>query len=777
MSSKKSLSKVELIFNTIGINIVRFHWILIITILVLGIAASIGLKDLRTSVSIKNLFLENDIVILEQKEFDSSFGNSDFIGLLIESPDVFSVETIRLIESISSDLKDNVTLIESVSSIFSFAGDINEESLNKTRDNLDMRLSVRGKLYSEDYKQAWIICSLKTYPSDEQWITEDNDPSYAIGQEVMKIVDKYQAMGVSVLATGIPVLEFRKSSEMLTDLIRVILLAAIIALILIILTIRSFTGVIGTLLVITISISSVFGVIGWLKMTIDTTFMLIPILLTIAVSIGYTIHIFNFFKRNLLLTGERKNSVIYSIKETGWPIMFTAFTTIFALITFILVPIRAIQWVGLVSAISITVVYIMTMLFFSSIISIGSDNKIVKEETKNVKNSRSGIDRFEVSIGKFSKIVLNHGKFLIVSFIIIIIVSGFGISKLKVDLNTRKMMGNKLQHAIDQNYISDSSIGATNAYSIALQFPEHNDALNYEILEKLDQLTDYINQEDYVKRTTSINSIIKEVNMQRNGNDEHFYIIPEKDSTIRGLVLTSKRLLEGSMDSWIDQDNKTLRILVEIYDVSTLKTKAHIDGLNNEIIRIFPKEDNPDFRYLLTGGVIQLSIMNQYITRGLIQSVISALIVISIMMMVVFRNFKLGLIAMIPNITPVIITGGLMGFMGEPLEFVTMTIAPMVMGLAVDDTIHFINHVKLDFTRIGHYEKSIKSSFIKVGKALILANVILCATFSAFIFSSVHSMVNMGIYMVVAMLTALIADFTVTPFIIKTTKPFGKELT
>jgi predicted RND superfamily exporter protein len=145
------------------------------------------------------------------------------------------------------------------------------------------------------------------------------------------------------------------------------------------------------------------------------------------------------------------------------------------------------------------------------------------------------------------------------------------------------------------------------------------------------------------------------------------------------------------------------------------------------------------------------------------------------MMMIVFRNFKLGLIAMIPNITPVIITGGLMGFMGEPLEFVTMTIAPMVMGLAVDDTIHFINHVKLDYSRTGSYDRSIKNSFIKVGKALILANIILCATFSAFMTSAVHSMVNMGIYMVVAMLSALIADFTVTPFIIKLIKPFGKE--
>lgn len=765
------MSKIELFFNNLGELIVRRRWMLIVIILTVGTLASIGLKDLKTSVSITNLFLEDDQVIKDQKEFDSIFGNSDFVGVLVESNDVFSVETMNLLKSISSDLQSDVAIIDSVSSIYSFTDEISIESLEKTRNSLDLRQSVRGKLYSEDYRQAWILCSLSTYPSDNEW-TEINDPSYTVGESVMKIVEKYQSQGASVLATGVPVLEYRKTIEMMGDLFIVIGLAALLALILIIIIIRSFSGVVGAVLVIGISISSVFGVMGWFDMTVDTTFMLIPILLSIAVSVGYTIHIFNFYKRNLLLTGERKNSVIYAIRETGWPIMFTAFTTISALLSFVLVPITAIQWVGIVSGISITVVYTMSMLLFSALISLRGDKPELLEKTKNISDSNDGIDKIEKTLGKYSEIVLSNGKLLTVIFIAVIIISLFGISRLRVDLNTRQMMGEKLQHAIDQNYISDSSIGATNAYSIALRFPEKNGALTVDILKKVDELVDYIGQDDFVKRTTSINDIIKEVNKIRHRNSDEYFSIPEKDSQVRGLVTYAGRTMEDSIDPWIDEENKTLRILVEMYDVSTLRTKTHIDDLNIEISRLFPEADYSGFDYLLTGGVIQLSIMNQYITRGLIQSVLTALLVISIMMMIVFKNIKLGLIAMIPNITPVIITGGLMGFLGEPLEFVTMTIAPMVMGLAVDDTIHFINHVKLDYTRTLSYERSIKNSFIKVGKALILANVILCATFSAFMTSSVHSMVIMGILMVVAMLSALIADFTVTPFIIKLSRPF-----
>ncbi len=766
------MSKIELLFNNLGSTIVKYRWLFIAVILITGTIASIGLKDLKTSVSISNLFLSDDKVITDQQEFDSIFGNSDFVGVLVESEDVFSVESMELIKAISSDLLKEVELLDSVSSIYTFTDEINEESLEQTRGSLDKRKSVREVLYSKDYKQAWILCSLKTYPTDDEW-HEDNDPSYMVGQSTMKVIEKYQAQGASILATGVPVLEYRKTVEMLKDLIVVIGLAALIAVVLIVLIIRSFTGVLGALLVIGVSISSVFGVMGWLDMTVDTTFMLIPVLLSISVSIGYTIHIFNFFKRNLLLTGESRNSVIYAIKETGWPIMFTAFTTISALLSFLLVPITAIQWVGLVSAISITVVYALSMLLFSALLSLKREEKALSEKSTEILDSNEGIDRIEKMLGKYSELVMNRGALLTVIFVVVIIISLFGISKLRVDLNTRQMMGNKLQHAIDQNYISDSSIGATNAYSIALQFPEKNGALNGETLKKLDQLVEFIGKDDFVKRATSVNNIIKEVNMIRHRNSEDYYSIPEKDSQIKGLILYARRAMDGTLDSWIDGENKTLRLLVQMNDVSTLKTKAHIDKLNLEILRLFPEAEYEGFDYLLTGGVIKLSIMNQYITKGLIQSVLTALIVISLMMMIVFKNFKLGLIAMIPNITPVIIAGGLMGFMGEPLEFVTMTIAPMVMGLAVDDTIHFINHVKLDYARTGSYDRSIKNSFIKVGKALILANIILCATFSAFMTSSVHSMVNMGIYMVIAMLSALIADFTVTPFIIKLSRPFS----
>ncbi|MBN2659205.1 MAG: MMPL family transporter [Spirochaetales bacterium] len=774
MFFNKSLETIALdFFENLGEFIIKFKWLLIISILLTGVFFTTGIRNLQTSVSLTNLFLDDDPVVVDQKEFDSIFGNSDFIGILVEAEDVFSEETLALIRDLSNTLTAEMPIISAATSIATFIeeGSDKEES----RRNLDIRKSVRGVLYSRDYTQAWILCSLNPYEEDIIGDYQHNDPAYVVGKKAFDIVERYQDRGAVLRATGVPVLLYQKSEDMMSDLIKMISLAALIAIVLIVYILRSLKTIIAAILTISISTGSVFGAMGWLNMTIDSTFMLIPVLLSIAVSIGYTIHIFNFYRRNYLQYRNKNRALVHAVKETGWPILFTAFTTIFALLSFVSVPITAIQWVGVVSAISITIVYLLSMLLFTSILALGENDKSLSKKKALSGSGESGVDRVETWMGKLSDVIMHHGALISVSFFIIMGLSAFGISKLSVDLNRKQMLGDKLPHAVNQNYISESEIGSSNAYNIALIFDGKDSAITPEVLEKVDELTAFINETHFVKRTTSINSLIREVNMLRHRGDESYYSIPEKSSLIRGLVGFTRRSSDRSLKPWINDDNSTLKILVEIYDVSTLQTKNHIDSLEEELKRLFPEDQYPGFRYLLTGSAIQMSIMNQYITIGLIRSVMTALVIISIMMMIVFRNFKLGLIAMIPNITPIIITGGLMGFMGVSLEFVTMTIAPMVMGLAVDDTIHFINHVKQDFNKTGDYMKSIRNSFIKVGKALILANVILCATFAAFLTSAVHSMVNMGIYMIVAMLSALIADFTVTPYIIKLSRPFKER--
>jgi predicted RND superfamily exporter protein len=144
---------------------------------------------------------------------------------------------------------------------------------------------------------------------------------------------------------------------------------------------------------------------------------------------------------------------------------------------------------------------------------------------------------------------------------------------------------------------------------------------------------------------------------------------------------------------------------------------------------------------------------------------------ITVLMVVVFRSFKLGLAAMIPNVFPVLVAGGIMGFARIPLEFVTITVAPMIMGLAVDDTIHMVFHLKRDMTRSGNFGESLNHTFKNVGSAITETTLILCLTFLVFTVSRVNSIVNMGIITCSGILAAYAADVLVTPVIIRWLSP------
>ena len=144
-------------------------------------------------------------------------------------------------------------------------------------------------------------------------------------------------------------------------------------------------------------------------------------------------------------------------------------------------------------------------------------------------------------------------------------------------------------------------------------------------------------------------------------------------------------------------------------------------------------------------------------------------------MMLAFGSVRIGLIGLIPNVTPALVVGGLMGWLGYPLDMMTATIMPMILGLAVDDTIHFINHVHLEFDRRGNYRYAILRSFRTIGTPIVLTSIVICTNFAVYTTSEGLSFIHMGVLSVAGIVLALLADLCVTPILIKKFRLFGKE--
>ena len=163
------------------------------------------------------------------------------------------------------------------------------------------------------------------------------------------------------------------------------------------------------------------------------------------------------------------------------------------------------------------------------------------------------------------------------------------------------------------------------------------------------------------------------------------------------------------------------------------------------------------------------------LTEGQIKSIGAAFLVISVMMMLILRSFRVGLMSMISNVFPVVIAMGLMGLLDISLDMMTVMIAPMIIGIAVDDTVHYFVHFKQEFNKLDCYADANRETFQKIGYAILFTSVVLVVGFSIFGLSNVRSMVHMGIVSGAGILSALLADLFITPVLFVRLKPFGKQ--
>jgi predicted RND superfamily exporter protein len=212
-----------------------------------------------------------------------------------------------------------------------------------------------------------------------------------------------------------------------------------------------------------------------------------------------------------------------------------------------------------------------------------------------------------------------------------------------------------------------------------------------------------------------------------------------------------------------------LRLEVETKNLDARETMYEMKKLKELSSELFPSA-----RLNITGGLPEYAILNQLVAKGQIKSLLLALAIIGILMIIVFGSVKTGLVGLIPNILPILVIGGTMGLFKIPLDFLTVTIAPMILGIAVDNTIHFINHLKQKYKQVGDYSKASVDTLKVVGQALFTTSFIIIISFIIYLTSPLNMMVYLGLFVVIGIFSAMVSNLLLTPIIMKWTKPFGK---
>ena len=759
----------------------RFRMAVIVVCLLLTAFAGMGLPHLRQDTSQKNWFLQGDAMLQAQERFEEIFGQDDFCAVFLRADNVLTPENLILIRELGRELRREVPYSDDVLSITDSEISIGTEegfeiitlvpgrddpvpgdadSLARIRELILSKPMLKNRLLSEDGHEAWVVLRLKPVREEEGWQGEAAEQR--IGKAAMRVVGQEKYLPLHPICAGMPVLDVEKREYFGQETPRIIGASLLLIIVILGIALRNPRAVFFPVVIALCGLLIVLGLEGHMRISMDPATIFLPVFLALALSTCYSIHILNFFRQEFFRTGKRRESVLYAAEESGWSLLFSSLTTIVGLLSFLLIPMRPIRWVGLTAACLVGIIWLLVFTLLPIILSFGKDREPLPPEKRN-----SPLERLLDNFGR--RVLFRPGLSLGVACLLFV-GSLTGLAQLEISFDIRRTSGLKVPYVSRMITVGESTVGSLYSYGLALEFTEPEQAKDPANLKNFRLLAEEIRNFPLTKRVTSLLDVLEDLNQVLHDGDPSWFRLPDTREEVAQLLLLYENAGGTEAEKWVDYDYQRLRLQIEVDDYDAAEVMREMESIRQRAAVLLPGAS-----ILFTGSLAQFTVMMDYITWGQISSMLFALLAIAVLLAFSFASLRIGLIAMIPNIAPTLAVGGLMGFAGIPLDMMTVTIMPMLLGLAVDDTIHFINHSSMEFARTGSYAESMRRTFVSVGKAIFLTSVILVLAFSAYITSDMNVFKHMGILIGVGVTAALLADYFITPILLYKMHAFGPE--
>ena len=777
--------------------------LLIIAILSFGYYS----KDFRLDASSETLLIEGDPDLAYLNEVTERYGSKDFLiltytpneGMITDSSInnllslKYKIQSLNWVHSVITlldiPLLDNsdAPLQERLESFTT----LKDEEVDKDRGFKEIINSpvFRNFVISEDGNTSGIIVNIKENKKLEniEDLSKEKIEAYKDRikkqnheniLEIRQVIQSYGDVGKIYLG-GIPMI----ADDMMTFIKSDIVVFGFGVLLFIIATLWFvFRKLIWIIIPISSCLFSVvimmglLGILGWKVTVISSNFIALMLILTMAMNI----HMSTRFLQLRKDYPAKNNFEIISLTTSKmfWPILYTVLTTIFAFLSLIfsgIKPIIDFGWMmtfGLITSFIITFTLLPTLLNFAP--------------TKNITLKREQ----DSKITSFLEMLALNNKNTIFGVTgVIVILSIIGISKLEVensfinyfDKNTEIYQGMKL---------IDEELGGTTPLEVILKFPEtknkevsseddefedwgdeedQNDEKYWFTKDKIDRITsvhNYLNSLPQVGKVLSFSSII-EVATQLNNN--------KPLGTLEMGVLYSKipeRIKTEIIDPYLSIENNEARISLRIID--SQENLRRNDLINKINFDLKDKIGLQESEYRLAGVLILFNNLLQSLFKSQILTLGLVIIGIFSMFIILFRNIKLSLIGVVPNFIAAFFILGIIGLLGIPLDMMTITIAAITIGIAVDNSIHYIYRFKEEFNKIKDYDKTLKKCHSTVGVAILNTSITIVFGFSILVLSKFIPTIYFGVFTGIAMLLAMISVLTLLPTLILKIKPFGK---
>ena len=779
-------------------NIIEKPKLIFILLLICLVSFGYYSKNFKLDASSETLLIEGDPDLKYLNEITNRYGAREFLVLTYTPKEnMISSNSIKNL----SNLKDKIAKLDWVHGVITLLDipllsssdkplvdrlqnfqTLKSDDIDKKRGFEEIVNSpvFRNFVVSEDGKTSGIIVYLKSKDTDkkfknkyelEKYKDELKKKNHENILEIREVIEEFNKESKIHLG-GIPMIADDMMSYIKNDIV-------VFGLGVLLFIVATLWFVFRKLIWIIVPISSCFfsviimmgllGLLGWKVTVISSNFIALMLILTMAMNIHMSTRFLQLTKQFPKL--KKSKIILLATEKMFWPIIYTVLTTICAFLSLIFSEIKPIIDFGWMMTLGLITSFIITFTLLPTLLNFVNSNNVSLS-----KDQKSKITSF------FGIVSISNKNIIFSITIVIIILSIIGILRLEVEnsfinyfkKNTEIYKGMKL---------IDEKLGGTTPLEVIIKFPkaekeESEDEDDWgdedesdekywftkDKINKINMVHNYLDSLEPVGKVLSFSSII-EVATQLNNN--------KPLGTLEMGVLYSKipdTIKKEIVDPYISIEDSEARVSLRIKDSQEgLRRNDLLNKINYDLVnKLGLKKD--EFKLggvlILFNNLLQSLFKSQILTLGFV------MVGIFIMFLILFRNIKLSLIGVVPNFIAAFFILGIIGLAGIPLDMMTITIAAITIGIAVDNSIHYIYRFKEEFSKIKDYKKTLSLCHSTVGIAILNTSITIVFGFSILVLSNFIPTIYFGIFTGIAMLLAMISVLTLLPALLLTFKPF-----
>lgn len=798
---------------------------LILSLLLVGVFISaLGASRFKLKESMEAFFSQHDPRYKEYQWFKFLFGSDDVLLIMYEpeAEELFSSQAMRDLQKVEAELNsartDSKSALSHISRIRSIISadylEVQQDQLlsrpfigsELPKDAADWSLVRRlakehpdyeSSLFSKNEKKLMLMIETdfgarvlskgmafakKTeHSSDEfdfgiadintgQTVTIDEVPSLeevemtefsAFMAEVRGVLKKYKWKEQdNIYMAGNPWIMDFFQTVILQELGMYFALSIFIIWIVLYASFRSVSALVWPTVLLVLTMVILMGLIGWSG--VEMTFMInIIVFLLLAICIASSIHIMSSYQICLAEGKSTSRAIQDAFKRSGTPIVLAALTTALGLVSVLFVPILALQNFGIFASLGVLITLLLNLSLWPIFLSIWAP------KLNNSASKPPYLWRFLST--QYVRIEQNRGMIFSI-FAGLCVFFSLGIPHVYIDTNISQMI--KPGYGVKESYESiDAHFGGTSSVEILLNTGEQDGIKSHKVLGLMDGFNEQLRKE-YPQMLAGIRSIVNPTKLAYKNlsqGDQNFYKVPESNRILAQTLFSFESADSQSRRLMVDDNWQVARISLRMKSHGTHEYEAFMNDLIERADQHFAplKKKFPNFMIHYTGSVPLMMHLVSLVSISQIRSFGLALAVITIILFFLFGSIKFGVLAMIPNIFPLVVVMGFAGWFRIPMDSDTLLVMPIAIGIAVDDTIHFLSHYKTLLLQGFDTESAIRDTFKKVGPAIVNTSLVLSCGFLIFIFSAHKPLNNFGILSAIAIFTALLADLFLLPLLLR----------